>query len=48
MLQEPIKDPAHLEWHEVKKVAHYYLRFDAITRPMMVRDDDAPYGGHTP
>ncbi|MFO7905928.1 MAG: hypothetical protein R6U98_24930, partial [Pirellulaceae bacterium] len=23
ILQEPLRDPARLEWHEVKKVAHY-------------------------
>jgi len=39
-LQEPIKDPARLEWHEATKVAHYYLS----TRPMEVREDEAPYG----
>ena len=42
-LQEPIKDPARLEWHEaclpkprrrqVTKVAHYYLSVNAMTRP---------------
>jgi len=48
VLQEPIKDPAHLEWHEVKKVAHYYLKVDAMTHPMKVREDDAPYGGKLP
>ena len=54
MLQEPIKDPARLEWHEVTKVAHYYLSVNALsacghaqagmTRPMQVREDEAPYG----
>ncbi len=44
-LQEPIKDPARLEWHEVKKVAHYYLTIDAMTRPMMIREDSPKYGG---
>jgi len=44
-LQEPIKDPARLEWHEVKKVAHYYLKVDAMTHPMEVKEDDALYGG---
>jgi hypothetical protein len=29
-LQEPVKDPARLEWHEVKKVAHYWLRVEAL------------------
>jgi superfamily II DNA or RNA helicase len=44
ILQEPIKDPARFEWHEVSKVAHYYLSVDAITRPMQVKEDGAPYG----
>jgi superfamily II DNA or RNA helicase len=42
--QEPIKDPARFPWHEVKKVAHYWLEVNAMTRPMMVREDRAPYG----
>ncbi len=45
-LQEPIRDPARLDWHEVTKVAHYYLSVDAMTRPMQVREDTPPYGGH--
>ncbi len=44
-LQEPIKDPARLPWHEVKKVEHYYLSVDAMTKPMHVREDSPPYGG---
>ena len=43
-LQKPVKDPARLEWHEVTKVAHYYLSVNAMTHPMMVREDKAPYG----
>jgi superfamily II DNA or RNA helicase len=43
-LEEPIRDPARLDWHEVTKVAHYYLSVDAMTRPMQVREDSAPYG----
>jgi hypothetical protein len=43
-LQEPVKDPARLEWHEVTKVAHYYLSVNAMTQPMIVREDKAPYG----
>ncbi len=35
--------PARLEWHEVTKVAHYYLSVNAMTRPMQVREDEAPY-----
>jgi len=53
-LQEPVKDPARLECHEVTKVAHYYLpacavlgtadrSVNAMTRPMQVREDEAPY-----
>ena len=26
-------DPARLDWHEVTKVAHYYLTVDAMTQP---------------
>jgi superfamily II DNA or RNA helicase len=44
-LQEPVKDPARLEWHEVTKVSHYYLSVDAVTQPMRVREGDTPYGG---
>jgi len=33
-----------LEWHEVKKVDHYYLSIDAVTQPMQVRDGEIPYG----
>ncbi len=44
-LQEPIRDPARLDWNEVTKVAHYYLSVNAMTRPMQVREDTPPYGG---
>ena len=43
-LQNPIKDPARLKWHEVKKVDHYYLSIDAVTQPMQVREGEIPYG----
>jgi superfamily II DNA or RNA helicase len=43
-LQEPIKDPARLVWHEVTKVSHYWLEVDAVTKPMLVREDPARYG----
>lgn len=43
-LQEPIKDPARFDWREVTKVAHYYLSVDALTRPMMMREDETPSG----
>jgi superfamily II DNA or RNA helicase len=42
-LQEPIRDPARLGWHEVTKVAHYYLSVDAMTGPMQVSEDMPPY-----
>ena len=41
---EPIKDPARLEWHEVTKVAHYYLSVNAAIQPMEAREDPSPYG----
>ncbi|MBC7221003.1 DUF3883 domain-containing protein [Candidatus Bipolaricaulota bacterium] len=44
-LQEPIKDPARFPWHEVTKVAHYWLEVDALTKPMQVREESPPYGG---
>lgn len=43
-LQEPIKDPARFEWNVVTKVSHYYLSVDAMTQPMQVKEDIAPYG----
>jgi superfamily II DNA or RNA helicase len=43
-LQDPIRDPARLDWNEVTKVAHYYLSVNAMTKPMEQRDDSAPYG----
>lgn len=44
-LQAPIRDPARLDWHEVSKVAHYYLSVNAMTTPVEVREDSSPYGG---
>lgn len=44
LLQEPIRDPARLDWTEVAKVAHYYLSVDAMTKPMQVREGSPPYG----
>jgi len=43
-LQEPIKDPARLEWHEVTKVQHYWLEVNAMTRPTQSREDSPEYG----
>jgi hypothetical protein len=43
-LQSPIEDAARLEWHEVKKVEHYYLTVDALSQPMQLSEpDQAPY-----
>ena len=43
-LQEPIRNPARFPWHEVRKVEHYYMSVDALTKPMRVRESPAPYG----
>jgi superfamily II DNA or RNA helicase len=48
VLQAPIRDPARLPWHEVTKVAHYYLAVDALATPMQVREESPPYGGQQP
>lgn len=42
-LQEPVRDPARFPWHQVTKVAHYWLEVDAMTKPMIVREDEEPY-----
>ena len=39
-----VADPARFPWHEVTKVAHYYLSVNAMTVPMVVREDSPPYG----
>ena len=44
VLQTPIKDPVQFHWHEVTKVAHYWLEVNAMTKPMQVREKKAPYG----
>jgi superfamily II DNA or RNA helicase len=43
-LQDPVRDPGRLDWHEVTKVAHYYLSVDAIAQPMQMREPSPPYG----
>ncbi|MFQ6614237.1 MAG: protein NO VEIN domain-containing protein, partial [Fidelibacterota bacterium] len=42
-LQEPVKDPARFDWHEVTKVAHYYLSVDTMTKPMQISEDKLDY-----
>ena len=44
VLQNPIKDPARFQWHEVKKVEHYYLSVDAVTRPMQIKENPTQFG----
>jgi len=46
VLQEPVADPATLDWHEVSKVAHYYLSVNALTRPIGFSEKQAPYEGN--
>src|SRR5262245_28474424 len=46
-LQDPVRDPARLDWNEVTKVAHYYLAVDAMTKPMQVREGSPPYGSES-
>ena len=43
-LQDPIRDPARLDWTEVTKVAHYYLSVNAMTKPMQLSQDLVPDG----
>ncbi len=44
LLFNSIKDPTRLQWHEVKKVDHYYMSIDAVIQPMQVREKIEPYG----
>jgi len=45
-----VRDPARFEWNEAEKVAHYWIEVNAMTKPMVVREDSpayrpAPQGG---
>jgi hypothetical protein len=42
-LQTPIKDPAQLSWHEVRKIDHHYLSVDTMAQPMQAREASADY-----
>ena len=42
-LQQPIPDPARYPWHEVTKVAHYYLSVNALQQPMEIRETGVCY-----
>lgn len=44
-LQEPTRDPVRFQRHEVTKVAHYWLRVDALTGAIRLRESDLPYEG---
>jgi superfamily II DNA or RNA helicase len=44
-LQEPIRDPVRLDWHEVTKVAHYYLSVDAMAGEVQMSKKSLSYGG---
>ena len=39
VLNEPIAEPARLQWHEVTKVQHYYLTVDAMNSSMPAQGD---------
>jgi hypothetical protein len=41
-LQDPIRDPASLDWNEVTKVAHYYLSVNSMMKLMQRREDLTP------
>ncbi|MCX7866131.1 MAG: helicase-related protein [Limisphaera sp.] len=43
-LQEPIKDPARFQWHEVTKVAHYSLPLETIVRLAQTRQSPPEFG----
>lgn len=43
-LQDPLRDPARFEWHEVQKIDHYWLEVNAMTHPMQIREEAPPYG----
>jgi len=43
-LQDPIRDPSRFPWHEVKKVEHYRLDVNALTAPMILKEDPPKQG----
>ncbi len=44
-LQDPVHDPARLDWNEVTKIAHYYLSVNAMTKPMGLSEYQMPVWG---
>ncbi len=45
--QYRIPTPAHFDWNEVTKVAHYHLLVNALTQPMQVKERPPVYGENT-
>ena len=45
-LQQPIPDPARYPWHEVTKVAHYFLSVNALQQPMEIRETERGYNAN--
>lgn len=43
-LQDPIKDPARIDWHEVVKVQHYWLDVNASHRPLGIAEEGPMFG----
>jgi hypothetical protein len=43
LISKSIKDPDRLQWHEVKKVDHYYLSINAVTQSVQVREEEVRY-----
>jgi superfamily II DNA or RNA helicase len=41
ILEEPIRDPARFQWHEVKKIDHYWLNVNALKSPMTLQDGNS-------
>jgi len=41
---ELIQDPARLDWHEVKKIDHYYVSVDAAKKPIKISEEEEQYG----
>ena len=48
VLEDPVKDPVRFPWHEVRKVQHYWLDVDAMTKPMTLREDKSGFAGAAP
>jgi len=42
-LEDSIKAPAGIAWHEVIEVQHYWLEVDAMAQPMRVEQERADY-----